>query len=351
MLEFLKNEISLWEYLKSASRPIVIYGTGNGADAIISRLEQDGVNAADFFASDGFVRGQSFHGKTVKRLSDIEAEYGDFIILVAFGSQRSEVIEAIRSVAQRHEVLAPTVPVFGGNIFDGEFIEKNEQNILSALELFNEEKSRSIYKDIIKFQYSGKLEYLFGCESDKSEAYNNILKLSDNESYLDLGAYRGDTIDEFISFTKDYRQITALEPDPKTYKKLCEHCAGMNNCRTINAAVWSDDRDITLEKNGGRASCVSDKGVRISAVRVDSIGEGYNFSYIKADVEGCEQQAIDGAINTLRSQKPKLNIALYHRGEDIFSIPLKIKSIQPEYKFFIRHHPAVPAWDTNLYCI
>ena len=74
-------------------------------------------------------------------------------------------------------------------------------------------------------------------------------------------------------------------------------------------------------------------------------------SYIKMDVEGAEKEAIDGAKITLKNQKPKLNIALYHRSSDIYEIPLQIAQINPDYKFHIRRHPYIPCWDMNLYCV
>ena len=32
----------LWDYLKETDKPIALYGTGNGADKIIAKLEEDG---------------------------------------------------------------------------------------------------------------------------------------------------------------------------------------------------------------------------------------------------------------------------------------------------------------------
>ena len=58
------NENNVWNSLKETELPIVIYGMGNGADMIIDRLEALGVSVADIFASDEFVRGHSFRGKT-----------------------------------------------------------------------------------------------------------------------------------------------------------------------------------------------------------------------------------------------------------------------------------------------
>lgn len=350
MIDFLKNELSAWEYLKSLKLPIMMYGMGNGADSICAKLEAEGLDVSEYFASDDFVRGQSFHGKRVKKLSDIEAEYDNFVIVIAFGTQLFNVMDRIKSIANRHTVIVPTMPVYGNNIFDKKFVNEHEDDILKVCELFEEEISKNIYRDIIKFQFTGKLEYLISCESSKDEAYQNILNLGDNESYLDLGAYRGDTVDEFLKYTNgNYENITALEPDPKSFKKLVEHCQNLHDFTACNAAVWSENCEIFFDKKGGRMSSASKCGVPISAITIDSLNQP--FTYIKMDVEGSEKCAILGGINTIEKYKPKLNIALYHRGEDIFTLPLLIHKIQPGYKLFIRHHPYIPAWDTNLYCI
>ena len=58
----LRNMSDLWTYLAQSNKPIVMYGMGNGADKILGVCESFNITVSDFFASDGFVRGQSFHG-------------------------------------------------------------------------------------------------------------------------------------------------------------------------------------------------------------------------------------------------------------------------------------------------
>ena len=75
--------MDLWTYLASASKNIVIYGMGNGADKIIGVCDSYGIVISDFFASDGFVRGQIFHDKKVMSFSEIKEKYGkDFVELI-----------------------------------------------------------------------------------------------------------------------------------------------------------------------------------------------------------------------------------------------------------------------------
>ena len=101
----------------------------------------------------------------------------------------------------------------------------------------------------------------------------------------------------------------------------------------------------------GRQSAISSGGKEIESVTVDSLFDSKEVTYIKMDVEGAESAALKGAENTLKCQKPKLNIALYHRSEDIFALPLQIAAINPDYEFHIRRHPYIPCWDMNLYCV
>ena len=68
-------------------------------------------------------------------------------------------------------------------------------------------------------------------------------------------------------------------------------------------------------------------------------------------MEGSEARALDGARQTIRRDRPKLYLCAYHRNEDLFALPLQLESISPGYRIFLRHHPYVPAWETNFYCL
>ena len=56
------------------------------------------------------------------------------------------------------------------------------------------------------------------------------------------------------------------------------------------------------------------------------------------DIEGSELEALRGAREVIRRDKPRLGICVYHRPEDILEIPMFIKELVPEYKLYIRHH-------------
>lgn len=351
MFENLLNEVSSWEFLKSTPLPIAVYGTGNGADRVFEEFERLGIKTSAVVASDGFVRKRTFREFEVKSVSQLESEIGDFVIALAFASPLPEVIENIKNLSARHKVIMPSVPVYDSEIFNKDFLRTHLDEIEKAYSLLRDEQSKKVFENIIRFQITGDLDYCFECETDKPEAYK-ILKLSVNESFLDLGAYRGDTVDEFLNYINNYEKIVAVEPDTRTYKKLAAHCENLQNCVTLNNAIWSENCTLHFDGNKGRGASAKESGVEISAVCVDSLTEKYGeFTYINIDVEGAEKEMLEGAKSTLKSCTPKICMAAYHRSQDIFALINQINRINPDYKIYLRHHPHISFWDTNIYCV
>ena len=343
-------EKDVYEILSRTNKPIIIYGMGNGADKIIHQLELRNIKISGIAASDDFVRGQKFHEFTVKTVSAHEKEFGDFIIIISFGTSLPDVMEHIFSLSLRHKVLAVDVPVYGENIWCMDFYNENRADIERAYNLFADDTSRRVYENVIAFKLTGELSYLRSVYSEKDEVFKSFLKLRNNENYLDLGAYRGDTIDELIHYAGGYSHITALEPDRKTFSKLKAHVKDMKNIRIYRMGIWSEDADITFSGGQGRGSAAG-HGETVSVTKIDTLFSVRRVSYIKMDVEGCERLALTGGVKTIIRDKPKLNIAVYHRSEDIFSLPLQLSTIEPEYNIILRQHPYIPAWDLNMYAV
>lgn len=341
-------EKELWKYLQTAKKPIVLYGMGNGADKIINVLDAYGIKFSGVFASDGFVREKYFHSHKISTYAELKEKYKDMIVLLCFGSSRPEVIENVLKIANEQELYAPEVPVIGGGLFTEEYLKQNAEDFRFVYSKLQDEISKKTFENIINYKISGKINYLLDCQVSENEPYNSFLKLQ-NESFIDLGAYNGDTVADFIKRCPDYKQITALEPDFKTFKKLQKNTQGIENITLLNACVSDSCGKVSFAMKGGRNSVVSTKGTEINCISVDSLNQ--NASFIKMDVEGEEINAIKGAGDTIIKHKPKMLISAYHRTDDLISIPKSVLSLNPEYKMYIRHFSYLPAWDTNFYFV
>ena len=340
---------NVWTALKNSALPIVLYGMGNGADKVLDEFEKRGIKADGVMASDDFCRYQEFRGFTVQKQSDFERMYEDFFIALCFGSSLSDVTEHIYGVARRHTVLVPNVPVAGDALIDDSFIGRHRAEIERAYSLLADERSKAVFKGALDFYYTGRLGYLKDIESDKDESFGCILRLK-NERYLDLGAYRGDTVDEFLKYTDGREHITAVEPNPKNYIKLLRYLEDIENAEAINAGISDTQGVMRISKKAGRMPVLGDEsGIEVPVMTVDAAD--CSPTYIKVDIEGSESAMLRGAERTLRELKPKLNLAAYHRSEDFFSLVLQLPDINPDYRIYMRKHPYIPCWDLNIYAV
>lgn len=339
---------NVWDALKNTKKPIVLYGMGNGADKVLDEFARRGISAVGVMASDDFVRYQAYRGFTVKKQSDLEKEFGDFLVALCFASSLPDVTAHIRRVAEEHELLIPNTPVIGDEVLDNDYLDRHRDEIAAAYDLLADDASKKVFKGALDFCYTGQLSCLTAIDSDKDEVFREILKLH-NESYLDLGAYRGDTVDEFLRYTDGYTRITAVEPNPKNFKKLTEHLADIGNAVAVHAGIADKAGVMYVTKGSGRMAALNtDKGVEVPVTTVDALD--CRPTYIKVDIEGMESAMLCGAVNTLKA-KPKLNLAAYHRTGDFFELILQLHSLNPDYKIYIRKHPYIPCWDLNIYAI
>ncbi len=349
MLEYIK-ERNVWDVLKDNGKPVVLYGMGLGAEKIMDTLLQYGVEIDDIFASDEFVRGHSFRGYKVLKYSEVCEKYDDFNVVLCFASHIDEVIERIKSINSEHTVFAPDVPVAGGGLFSREFIKEHEESFDKVYSLLADEESKRVYLDILNFKVSGKIEYLLNSFADKRSVYTDILKLTKSERIVDLGAYDGDTIREFLEITGgEYEYITALEPDEKNFKKLLKNTEELFDITCLNMGAWDKKDTLIFSKKAGRNSKLSAQGVSVEVIDVDSLD--LHPTFVKMDIEGAELKALKGLEKTIKEYAPKLYICAYHRNEDLFDLPLKVLEYNKDYKIYFRHSKYIPAWESNFYCV
>ena len=339
---------NMWNYLKETRRPIVLYGMGNGADKILDEMERRGIAASGVFASDGFARHNLFRGFEVVSYSEAKERFGEMTVLVTFGTQREDVMALIEKVASENETFIPDVPVVGEGIFDKEYAASHAAELRAVYDMLADEESKATFRHLVDYKLSGRPESLRRARSPR-EAMWDILSLGANETYLDLGAYTGDTALEFSHRVEGYEAILCVEPDGRNFRRLRENTAQLRNCECYNVGIADTVGEMTFSAGKGRGNARGGKETVVRCETVDHLLRGRAVSYIKMDVEGQERAAICGGAETIRRCRPKMLISAYHRTEDLFAIPLQVKEICPDYRVYLRHHPYIPAWDINYY--
>ncbi len=336
-----------------------MYGTGNGADRIINVMASRGIELAGVFASDGFVRNRVFRGFPVRSYADVCAEADDFAVVVAFGSSRPEVIENVNRIAAERLLFCPDVPAVGDTLFDADFYSASYGKIEQTLAFFTDARSRGVYCDIINYKLSGDIKYLHSSADENVGA--DVLRASEYRTVLDLGAYTGDTVRSAVLKLPRLERVIAVEPEARAFRKLTEYAASSPvSVMPINAAAWDADTTLTFTGGVGRGSTSDADGrgthrgqreYEVAALTPDTAAGGAKVDYIKYDVEGAEARALRGSRQLISKCSPDLLVSLYHRSEDIFELPLLVRSLCPSHRLFLRRAIGFPAWDINLYAI
>lgn len=134
------------------------------------------------------------------------------------------------------------------------------------------------------------------------------------------------------------------------------HCAGLAEEKgQARFASLRDSSHICGPGAGGATSAAPEGGedgtVLCDLVRIDDMVRELGLERvdcIKLDVEGAELSALRGAEDTIRRFAPRLIICLYHQPEDLVTIPLYVKSLNPAYRLHVSHS-SCEFTDTILY--
>lgn len=231
------------------------------------------------------------------------------------------------------------------------FFMENRDRMDRICGLLEDERSKAVYEAVAEFRQTHRWRDKTVVDSFKEQYFaKEIVKISDDEVFVDCGACAGDTALLFKEKAGErYKKIICFEPDHFNYKVLT--AKKIKNLVAFNAGVWDKTDTLCFNERGGASSGISDIGdVQIKVRAIDDMKECDDATFIKMDIEGSELNALKGAEKTIRRNKPKLAICIYHSNEDMIRLAEYIHELNPEYKLYIRQY-SHEGYDTVLYAL
>lgn len=240
------------------------------------------------------------------------------------------------------------------NVMDEAFLSQHHNEIFWLFDRLSDFESKSQLMWFVTQKFTG----CYKKDHSHFPAYfdEEIFIPSENETFVDCGAYNGDTVMGFVAFLKrnnisSYRKCIAFEPDPANYEVMKDNLLCYSNIETYLLGAYSHEDILRFNVGAGENSSVSGSGtVEIRVNSIDNIMAGQEVTYIKMDIEGSELEALRGAKETIIKYHPKLAICIYHKSEDLYTIPQYILSLDSSYKLYLRNYDAMGV-DTVLYAI
>ncbi|MCX6519251.1 MAG: FkbM family methyltransferase [Actinobacteria bacterium] len=205
-----------------------------------------------------------------------------------------------------------------------------------------EPESRDVFDRLVSFRLTGDVSVMQGFRYDMvGQYFEDFLALApDGESFVDIGCFDGFTSLEFARRAPRFEHITAFEPSPTNHAVVVANLSSLGGDRvTVHQCGLSDAHGtVTFSSEQGSSSRVSDEGdTTIRVERLDDLGV-VAATFLKMDIEGAEEPALQGAVETIRRFRPRLAISVYHRSTDFWRIPELIDAAGVDYELRMRHY-------------
>lgn len=244
---------------------------------------------------------------------------------------------------------------------------RQDSDYQEVMQLLADDESRKIIERIIAFRSGADLA--FSAFTSEEQQYFNQLTLqalpSDRPiSYLDVGAFSGDTL-EHLCAKATVGTAILLEPDPCNFNQLIETIKKLTQKYPLLRPIalplgaGSEYQCIVLEASGEASSLHAPQGqsemkdvYTVTVNPLDHMIPAVEVDLVKIDVEGHDREAILGMKALLQRCKPVVAVSLYHRPRDIVELTLFLKQILADtsYSFYVRQH-LFNSFETVLYAI
>jgi FkbM family methyltransferase len=315
----------------------------------IMGMSRDGyaLDVCQLVEIDGFVDDfssiESYAGKPVFTSEQVSK---DSMILVCSTVRTVTAMNALKARGFENVLDYPSFFLHAGNaklhlrIFDGftkEF-DTNRDKFEWISNLLRDAKSKDIFKTLVEYRITADIGLMAEYSYIPNEQYfPGFLELNE-EVFMDIGGYDGQTSLELIKRCANYDAIYLFEPSENNLAKAKRNLAGHANVHFLNKGLSDKPAELMFNSNEDSASRISESGdVTIYVDALDNLVTEKS-TFLKMDIEGAESLAIEGARQHILNDHPKLAIAVYHKPDDFWKIPKQILSIRDDYDLHLRHY-------------
>lgn len=219
-------------------------------------------------------------------------------------------------------------------------LKEHREDFIWLYDRLGDWRSRQVLVSMLYNWITFDMDYILGMKEANFKDYFDLdlVQCDDKEVIVDLGAYIGDSVLNYIDTYGSYRKIYCYEIDETNMEKAKENLQQYPDIEFRQKGAGSKNDRMYIQGDND-LSCnkvvEADTGREIEIVSIDNdIHE--KVTLIKMDIEGAEQEALLGCKRHIQEETPKLLISVYHNNEDIWKIPRMIDGMKPDYHFYLR---------------
>lgn len=328
---------------------LTVYGFGNRGRDVVDQLIAQGLKVAMIFDKNPSC--ENYRNIEVRSLEDpiaIATAAGSHCI-VGLHNSYVDIHEIYCSLI---ELLATPVSLINADSFgirlvvdQGYWLDKSSQKYIIEndderwmLVHLADDISRKVFSEIKKYRQTGDFSDCPVPSTEDEYLPNDLPSYPEPINLLDCGAFTGIA---YRKFAKKYKvaKYLAFEPDLKNFSELRTYKFNSDFVTLLPLGVWNKTEVIKFSAGKEMGSTIDSQGSSIiQCVAVDDVVPTFDPTIIKFDVEGAELNGLLGMRRLIERNRPSLCISVYHRPEDMVTIPKLIVSWGLDYKLYLRNH-------------
>lgn len=332
----------------------VIFGVGNLGRRALSALRSIGVQPLAISDNNAVLWGTSIDGVSVLRPLEAAERFGrDAHFFITIRNERHwyrETFDQLSGLGCAYVSSGEPIAWRFPNEFPPFLLYQLPHKVydmadcvLEAGEIWADDASRAEYFAQVRLRALGDP---YGLPRPAEESYflDGIFDAEPGDVFVDCGAFDGDTIRSFIRRTTEFRRIHAIEADSHSFARLASYVSSLepalhNKIRLHRCAVGAHRGNVRFEDSGKVDSKVSERGeIIVDMVPIDVMFASKSVSMIKMDIEGGEYDALLGAAKVIERDRPILAVCVYHVQEDLWRLPLLMRSMCPDHKMYLKSY-------------
>jgi len=345
---------ALTSLLEAHDGRCVLFGSGTLGRRAIELLRETGVEPLGVCDSNPQRWGQPLLGLTVLSPERAAAAFGaDAVFFVTIWNDfhwYAQTEAKLRSLGCTSvSSYAPIFWRFGERFLNMLLLNEPSHRLYARLDevleaetLWADAESLHVYRANILWRALGDARF-FPFPAPRNTYFPpDLLEPTTDEIFVDCGAFDGDTLREMMSWTDGrFSAAYAIEADAVSGERLAGYVATLppdlqRKIHPLACAVGAERGILRFAMSGSATATTVDEGVEVECRTLDELLAGQRVTMIKMDIEGAEYDALRGARAVIERDHPVLAVCVYHTQADIWRIPLLLRSMRTEYRYFLR---------------
>ena len=344
--------------------PIIFWGCGNSMHVMKDVLKEKGISPSAYCDNNSQLIGKMIDNIPILSYKQIRERYEHYLIILTVAINNAiPIVEQLKKEHEKNPIFHVEHPFkVEKGFLEYESIEERIEDFETVYGLLQDELSKDIFVNCINFKLTGnKLPLLRYVDGD-TFFDKEIIPKSYDYTYVDVGAYTGDTLLRFYAFCEGrYNRIYGIEPDTGNYNALCElvkygrlertslfHVGGWNQKGELRFYTVANENNLNfdspnffkwLEDSNVNSWGISRENYGMECIPVDTVDnllQENKCDIIKINALGADYHVLKGCKKTIELYKPVLVGEFGAQKEHLTDLLYEMHKYNPNYKLYLR---------------